>query len=65
MPLALIWFGLGSASIVFVLVHAVLWPVALNTQAGRFAVIVIGLAVEGLVFRTLEQRTLRRWGMQN
>lgn len=150
LPLALIWFGLGSASIVFVLVHAVLWPVALNTHAGfmavsntlrmvgrnyglrgpayvakilvpaalgsiltglkigwafawrtliaaelvfgttsgsgglgwfiyenkntldipvvfagLFAVIVIGLAVEGIVFRTLEQRTVRRWGMQN
>ena len=33
--------------------------------AGLFAVIVIGLAVEGIVFRTLEQRTVRRWGMQN
>ncbi|MBE0549946.1 MAG: ABC transporter permease [Rubrivivax sp.] len=150
LPLALIWFGLGSASIVFVLVHAVLWPVALNTHAGfmavsntlrmvgrnyglrgpayvakilvpaalssiltglkigwafawrtliaaelvfgttsgsgglgwfiyenkntldipvvfagLFAVIVIGLTVEGLVFRTLEMRTVRRWGMQS
>ena len=150
LPLALIWFGLGSSSIVFVLVHAVLWPVALNTHAGfmavsntlrmvgrnyglrgpayvakilvpaalssiltglkigwafawrtliaaelvfgttsgsgglgwfiyenkntldipvvfagLFAVIVIGLAVEGIVFRTLEQRTVRRWGMQS
>ncbi|NUZ04701.1 ABC transporter permease [Piscinibacter koreensis] len=149
LPLALIWFGLGNASIVFVLVHAVLWPVALNTHsgfmgvsntlrmvgrnyglrgpayvakilvpaalasiltglkigwafawrtliaaelvfgttsgsgglgwfiyenknmldipvvfAGLFAVIVIGLVVEGLVFRTLESRTVRRWGMQ-
>lgn len=149
LPLALIWFGLGSASIVFVLIHAVLWPVALNTHsgfmavsntlrmvgrnyglrgpayvakilipgalasiltglkigwafawrtliaaelvfgttsgsgglgwfiyenkntldipvvfAGLFAVIVIGLAVEGLIFRTLEMRTVRRWGMQ-
>jgi NitT/TauT family transport system permease protein len=150
LPLALIWFGLGSASIVFVLVHAVLWPVALNTHAGfmavsstlrmvgrnyglvgpayvakilvpaalgsiltglkigwafawrtliaaelvfgttsgsgglgwfiyenkntldipvvfagLFAVIVIGLAVEGIVFRTIEQRTVRRWGMHS
>lgn len=150
LPLALIWFGLGSGSIVFVLVHAVLWPVALNTHAGfmavsntlrmvgrnyglrgpayvarilmpaalasiltglkigwafawrtliaaelvfgttsgsgglgwfiyenkntldipvvfagLFAVIVIGLLVEGLVFRTLELRTVRKWGMQN
>ena len=150
MPLALIWFGLGSGSIVFVLVHSVLWPVALNTHAGfmavsstlrmvgrnyglvgpayvakilmpaalgsiltglkigwafawrtliaaelvfgtssgsgglgwfiyenkntldipvvfagLFAVIVIGLAVEGIVFRTIEQRTVRRWGMHS
>jgi NitT/TauT family transport system permease protein len=150
LPLALIWFGLGNGSIVFVLVHAVLWPVALNTHAGfmavsttlrmvgrnyglrgpayvirilmpaalgsiltglkigwafawrtliaaelvfgttsgsgglgwfiyenkntldipvvfagLFAVIVIGLIVEGLVFRTLERRTVRRWGMQS
>ncbi len=150
LPLALIWFGLGNSSIVFVLVHAVLWPVALNTHsgfmavsntlrmvgrnyglvgpayvvkilipgalasiltglkigwafawrtliaaelvfgttsgsgglgwfiyenkntldipvvfAGLFAVIVIGLAVEGLIFRTLETRTVRKWGMQH
>src|SRR5262249_51862406 len=25
LPLALIWFGLGSGSVVFVLIHAVLW----------------------------------------
>ena len=34
LPLALIWFGLGSASIVFVLIHSVLWPVALNMHSG-------------------------------
>jgi NitT/TauT family transport system permease protein len=33
-PLALIWFGLGTSSIVFVLVHSVLWAVALNTNTG-------------------------------
>jgi NitT/TauT family transport system permease protein len=38
LPLALIWFGLGSASIVFVLVHSVLWAVALNTHSGFMAV---------------------------
>jgi NitT/TauT family transport system permease protein len=149
LPLAMIWFGLGNGSIIFVLVHAVLWAVALNTHSGfrsvsttwrmvgqnyglsRFAyvtrilipgalpsivtglkigwafawraliaaelifgvsssggglgwfifenknlleipnvfagllmVIVFGLAVENVVFRTIEQRTLRRWGMQ-
>ena len=149
LPLALIWFGLGTGSLVFVLIHSVLWAVALNTHAGflgvsqtlrmvgrnyelrglryvwlilipaafpsiltglkvgwAFAwrtliaaelvfgvssgkgglgwfifenrnvldipavfaglltVIVIGLAVENLVFRTVERRTVRRWGVQ-
>ncbi|EHP42382.1 sulfonate/nitrate ABC transporter permease [Cupriavidus basilensis OR16] len=34
LPLALLWFGLGSKSLVFVLIHSVLWPLALNTYAG-------------------------------
>jgi NitT/TauT family transport system permease protein len=38
LPLALIWFGLGPASIVFVLVHSVLWAVALNTHSGFLGV---------------------------
>jgi NitT/TauT family transport system permease protein len=38
LPLALIWFGLGDGSVIFVLVHAVLWAVALNTFAGFRAV---------------------------
>jgi NitT/TauT family transport system permease protein len=150
LPLALIWFGLGVGSLVFVLIHSVLWAVALNTHAGfrgvsqtmrmvgrnyglsglrlvlkilipaafpsilaglkigwAFAwrtliaaelvfgvasgkgglgwfifeskneldipevfaglltIIMIGLVVENVVFRTIENRTIRRWGMQN
>lgn len=150
LPLALIWFGLGSGSIVFVLVHSVLWAVALNTHSGFLAVsntlrmvgqnyglkglrfigmifvpaafasiltglkigwafawrtliaaelvfgvssgqgglgwfifekrntldiagvfsglltvIVIGLVVENLIFRTVERMTVKKWGMQN
>jgi NitT/TauT family transport system permease protein len=150
LPLALIWFGLGRGSIVFVLVHSVLWAVALNTHsgflgvsptlrmvgrnaelkgikyvrlilvpaafpsiltglkigwafawrtliaaelvfgvssgqggigwfifenrnmmdtsavfAGLLAVIIIGLIVENLIFRTVERRTIRRWGAQS
>jgi NitT/TauT family transport system permease protein len=38
LPLALLWFGLGDVSLVFVLVHAVLWPMALNTHSGFLAV---------------------------
>lgn len=38
LPLALLWFGLGQASLVFVLVHSVLWPLALNTYAGFLGV---------------------------
>ena len=34
LPIALIWFGLGDNSIIFVLIHAVLWSAALNTYAG-------------------------------
>lgn len=34
LPLALLWFGLGRASLVFVLVHSVMWPLALNACAG-------------------------------
>jgi len=149
LPLALIWFGLGEGSIIFVLIHAVLWAVALNTYsgfrtvsptlrmvgrnyglskigyvtrilipaafpsiltglkvgwafawrtliaaelvfgvssgsgglgwyifeeknqllipnvfAGLLTVILFGLIVENLIFRTLENRTVGRWGMQ-
>ena len=149
LPLALIWFGLGNGSVIFVLVHAVLWSVALNAHAGfralsptlrmvgqnyglspigfitrilmpgafpsiltglkvgwAFAwrtliaaelvfgassgsggigwyifehknqllipnvfaglltVIMFGLFVEHVIFRTIEERTVRRWGMQ-
>jgi len=34
LPLALIWFGLGTPSLVFVIVHSVLWAVSLNTLIG-------------------------------
>jgi NitT/TauT family transport system permease protein len=150
LPVALIWFGLGNGSIIFVLVHAVMWPIALATHsgflgvsntlrmvgrnyglggfgyvrrilipaafpsilsglkigwafawrtliaaelvfgttsgsgglgwfiyenknvldipavfAGLFSVILIGLLVENLIFRTIAQRTVRRWGMHS
>lgn len=38
LPLALIWFGLGEGSLIFVLVHSVLWAVALNTHSGFMSV---------------------------
>lgn len=150
LPLSLLWFGLGNASLIFVLIHSVLWAVALNTHsgfksvsqtmrmvgrnyglsgvsyitkilipaafpsiltglkigwafawrtliaaelvfgvsagsgglgwyiyekknqleipgvfAGLLAVILIGLLVENLIFRVIEARTVRKWGMQN
>jgi NitT/TauT family transport system permease protein len=34
LPLALLWFGLGMPSIVFVLIHAVLWALTLNIYNG-------------------------------
>ncbi|MBO9327733.1 ABC transporter permease subunit [Achromobacter xylosoxidans] len=38
LPLALIWFGLGKMTLVFVLIHSVLWAVTLNTYSGFQAV---------------------------
>lgn len=38
LPLALLWFGLGQGSVLFVLAHSVLWPFALNTHSGYLAV---------------------------
>jgi NitT/TauT family transport system permease protein len=38
LPIALLWFGLGDGSLIFVLIHAVLWPLALNTHSGFMAV---------------------------
>lgn len=38
LPLALLWFGLGENSLIFVLVHSVLWTMALNTYTGFLGV---------------------------
>ncbi len=32
--------------------------------AGLVTVIIIGLLVENVVFRTIEEKTVRKWGMQ-
>ncbi len=34
LPLAMLWLGLGNGSLVFVIIHAVLWPLALGTYSG-------------------------------
>ena len=39
--------------------------VGLAVVAGLFTVILIGLLVENVIFRTVEARTVRRWGMQS
>ena len=38
LPLALLWLGIGRASLIFVIVHSVLWAVAMNAQTGFQAV---------------------------
>jgi len=61
LPLALVWFGLGDGSVIFVLIHAVLWPVALNAHAGcrsvsttlRMAGQNYGLSQAGFIARIL------------
>ena len=61
LPIALIWFGLGDLSIIFVVIHAVLWAVALNTYGGFRSVSPIlrmvgqnyGLSTAGYITRIL------------
>jgi NitT/TauT family transport system permease protein len=36
-----------------------------NVFAGLFSVILIGLIVEGLIFKVIERKTVRKWGMQS
>jgi NitT/TauT family transport system permease protein len=38
LPVALLWFGLGTPSLVFVIVNSVLWAVSLNAHTGFLAV---------------------------
>lgn len=38
LPLALLWFGIGITSIIFVVIHSVLWAVALNMHTGFLSV---------------------------
>ncbi|CAH2601174.1 ABC transporter permease subunit [Rhodovastum atsumiense] len=38
LPLALLWFGLGTPSLVFVIGHSVLWAAALNAHSGVRAI---------------------------
>jgi NitT/TauT family transport system permease protein len=61
LPLALLWFGLGVSSIVFVMVQSVVWAVSLNTitgfqtvaEAQRMAGQNFGLRGMSFVFRLL------------
>jgi NitT/TauT family transport system permease protein len=34
LPIALLWFGIGMPSIVFVIIHSVAWPLALASHSG-------------------------------
>ena len=34
LPLSMIWFGLGPQAIIFILLHSIIWPVALYTHSG-------------------------------
>jgi len=38
LPLAILWFGTGQEPIVFIIVHAILWPMILNIMAGFKAI---------------------------
>jgi NitT/TauT family transport system permease protein len=60
LPLALIWFGFGW----FIYENKNLLEIA-NVFAGLFSVIIIGLVVENFIFRNIELKTVRKWGMQS
>ena len=51
----------GGAWLILVMIFNVVWTMFFF--AGLAAVVLIGLVVENLVFRTIERRTVRRWGM--
>ena len=36
-----------------------------NVFAGLLTVIIIGLVIENVIFRTIENQTIGRWGMQS
>ncbi len=38
LPLAMLWFGLGEGSLIFVLIHSVLWALAVNMYSGFLTV---------------------------
>jgi NitT/TauT family transport system permease protein len=61
LPLAMLWFGLGQGSLIFVLLHSVTWVVAMNTHSGFLSVSQTlrmvgrncGLSLPAYVFRIL------------
>ncbi len=38
LPMAMLWFGLGQNAIIFILLHSIIWPVALNAHSGFLSV---------------------------
>jgi NitT/TauT family transport system permease protein len=58
LPLAMLWFGLGEISLIFVLIHSVTWPLALAALSGFESV----PAAHRLVGRNYGLRGLRYIG---
>ena len=54
----------GRASIETILLDPPEWVETAKVFAGLFAVILIGLFVESVIFKFIERRTVLRWGMQ-
>lgn len=34
LPIAILWFGIGKAAIIFIMVHSIVWPTLLSVMAG-------------------------------
>ena len=66
LPIAMLWFGLGMPSLVFVMVLSVVWTVSLNTLTGfqtipvtqRMAGQNFGLRGIGYIFQISDPRSL-------
>ena len=64
----LVTIVVASVGIVFSLPLGILLALGRRSRMPAvrlFSVIFIGLIVENLIFRTIETRTLRKWGMLN
>lgn len=60
LPIAILWFGIGETSIIFIIIHSVLWPMIINLMTGFKAIPAVHLEL-GQTFGLKGWRLL--WGI--